>query len=50
VTVAHVNGIPLEETFLQLAPAAAVMATVVAITGRRSLERLRRRLGKRSCG
>ena len=42
--VAHVMGIPIEESVLQLAPAGAAMATAVAIAGRASLGRLRRRL------
>jgi hypothetical protein len=40
----HIAGIPVEESVLQLAPAGAAMATVVAIVGRSSLSRLRRRL------
>jgi hypothetical protein len=44
VIVAHVMGIPIEESFLQLAPAGAAMVTAVAIAGRASLGRLRRRL------
>jgi hypothetical protein len=46
VIVAHVTGIPIEESFLQLAPAGAAMVTAVAvaIAGRASLGRLRRRL------
>jgi hypothetical protein len=42
VIVAHIMGIPVEESFLQLAPAGAVMVTAVAITGRATLGRLRR--------
>jgi hypothetical protein len=41
--VAHILGIPVEESFLQLAPAGAAMVTAVAIAGRASLGRLRRR-------
>jgi hypothetical protein len=41
--VAHVNGIPLEETVLQLAPAAAAMVTAAAIALRATLGRIRRR-------
>ena len=44
VIVAHVMGIPIEESVLQLAPAGAAMVTAVAIAGRASLGRLRRRL------
>jgi hypothetical protein len=40
--VAHVMGLPIEESVLQLAPAGAAMS-VVAIAG---LRRLRRRLGR----
>jgi hypothetical protein len=43
VIPAHVNGMPVEESLLQLVPAAAAMLTVVAIAGRASLGRLRRR-------
>jgi hypothetical protein len=43
VIVAHVMGLPIEESVLQLAPAGAAMS-VVAIAG---LRRLRRRLGRR---
>ena len=45
VIVAHVMGLPIEESVLQLAPAAAAMMTAVAIAGRAGLDRLRRRLG-----
>jgi hypothetical protein len=41
--VAHIMGLPVEETVLQLAPAGAVTVTAVAIVGRRLLSRLRRR-------
>jgi hypothetical protein len=44
VIVAHVMGIPVEESVLQLAPAGAAMVTVVAIASRTGLGRLRRRL------
>jgi hypothetical protein len=44
VILGHIAGIPVEESVLQLAPAGAAMATVVAIVGRSSLSRLRRRL------
>jgi hypothetical protein len=46
VIVAHIMGIPVEESVLQLVPAGAAMATAVWITGRTSLRRLRRRLGE----
>jgi hypothetical protein len=42
--VAHIMGLPIEESFLQLAPASAAMMTAVAIAGRATLGRLRRRL------
>ena len=41
--VGHVMGIPVEESVLQFAPAAAATATVFAIAGRRLLSRMRRR-------
>ena len=41
--VAHINGIPVEESVLQLAPAGAAMLTAVAVAGRTTLGRLRRR-------
>jgi hypothetical protein len=44
VIIAHIMGIPVEESFLQLAPAGAVTVTVVWIAGRTSLRQLRRRL------
>jgi hypothetical protein len=44
MTVAHIMGIPVEESVLQLAPAGAAMVTAVAIAGRTGLGRLRRRL------
>jgi hypothetical protein len=50
VIVAHVMGIPIEESILELAPAGAAMVTAVAIAGRASLGRLRRRLRDRSSG
>jgi hypothetical protein len=50
VIVAHVMGIPIEESVLQLAPASAAGVKAVAIAGRASLGRLRRRLRERSSG
>ena len=41
--LAHVMGLPVEESVLQLAPAGAVTVTAFAIAGRRLLARLRRR-------
>jgi hypothetical protein len=43
----HILGIPLEESVLQLAPAAAVIASAVALAGRTTLGGLRRRLSRR---
>jgi hypothetical protein len=42
VIVAHVMGLPIEESVLQLAPAGAALVTAVAIAGRATLCRLRR--------
>jgi hypothetical protein len=42
VIVAHIMGIPIEETVLQLVPAGVALVTAVWITGRTSLLRLRR--------
>ena len=39
----HIAGLPVEESLVQLAPAAAAMTTLVAIVGRTGLDRLRRR-------
>jgi hypothetical protein len=47
VIVAHVSGIPVEESLLQLAPAAAAMATAIAIAGRTTFARLRRWAARR---
>jgi hypothetical protein len=47
VIVAHVMGLPIEESVLQLAPVGAATVTAVAIAGRASLGRLRRRLHHR---
>jgi hypothetical protein len=41
--VAHILGIPVEESVIQLAPAAAATVTAFAIAGRTTLNRLRRR-------
>jgi hypothetical protein len=40
--VAHVMGIPIEESVVQLVPAGAAIVTAVAIAGRATLDRLRR--------
>ena len=42
--VGHVQGIPIEESLFQLAPAAAAMLTVVAVVGRAGVDRVKRRL------
>jgi hypothetical protein len=42
--LAHISGIPVEESVLQLAPAGAAIVTAAAIAGRLGLARLRRRL------
>jgi hypothetical protein len=39
---AHILGIPVEESVLQLAPAGAALVTVVWIAGRSRLDWLRR--------
>ena len=41
--IAHIAGLPVEESVLQLAPAWAAMTTAVAIACRTWLGRLRRR-------
>ena len=46
--VAHIMGIPIEESVLQLAPAGAATVTAVAIAARATLARLSRRLRRRS--
>jgi hypothetical protein len=42
--VAHLMGLPIEETASQLAPAGAATLTVIAVVGRTWLGRLKRRL------
>jgi hypothetical protein len=42
VIVAHVLGLPVEESVLQLAPAGAAIVTALAIAARTTLDRLRR--------
>jgi hypothetical protein len=44
VIVGHVMGVPIEESLLQLAPAGAAIATMVAFLGREAIERTARRL------
>jgi hypothetical protein len=41
--LAHIMGVPVEESVLQLAPVSAALVTAVAIAGRTTLGRLRRR-------
>ena len=45
--VAHVMGIPIEESVMQFAPAGAVTVTAFAIAGRSRLSRLLTRLRHR---
>jgi hypothetical protein len=45
--LAHVMGIPIEESVLQLAPAGAATATLIAMVGRTELGRLLDRLRRR---
>jgi hypothetical protein len=40
--VAHIMGIPIEESVLQLAPAGGAILATIAIVARSSLDRLRR--------
>jgi NADPH:quinone reductase-like Zn-dependent oxidoreductase len=47
VIVAHVHGVPLEETILQFAGAGAVTLSALAIAGRLGRARLRRLLRHR---
>ena len=42
--VAHVMGLPVEESVLQLVPVGATVITAVAIAGRAAVGRLRHRL------
>jgi len=44
VILGHVQGIPIEESLLQLAPAGAAMLAAAAVAGRAGVERLKRRL------
>jgi uncharacterized membrane protein AbrB (regulator of aidB expression) len=46
--VAHVMGVPVEETIFQLAPAGLATVTVLAVAGRAALARVRRRPRHRS--
>jgi hypothetical protein len=42
VIIAHVLGLPVEESVLQLAPAGAAIVTAVTVAVRTTLDRLRR--------
>jgi hypothetical protein len=48
VIVAHVMGLPLEESIVQLAPAGVAVLTALGLAGRTSLSRLRCLLRQRS--
>jgi hypothetical protein len=45
--LAHVGGVPVEETVLQFASLGAATVSLVAITGRATLRRLLKRLRDR---
>jgi hypothetical protein len=45
--IAHVAGIPVEETFAQLAPVIAVTVAVFAVIARSTLVRVRNRVRRR---
>jgi len=47
VTIAHILGIPAEESIVQLAPAGAVVVTALALAARTTLDRLRPRRRRR---
>jgi hypothetical protein len=47
VIVAHVIGLPVEESVVQLAPAGAATVAVVFLAGRATLERLLSRMRRR---
>jgi hypothetical protein len=42
VIVAHIMGIPVEESISQIAPAAAAMLAAAGLVGREAVERVRR--------
>jgi hypothetical protein len=46
--IAHIMGIPIEETVLPLIPAGAAIITAITIASRTRARRLRQRLGHRS--
>jgi hypothetical protein len=43
--IAHIMGLPVEESVLELAPAVAAMMTLVAVASRNALDRIRRQPG-----
>ena len=43
--IAHIMGLPVEESVLQLVPAGAAMMTLVAVASRYALDHIRRRRG-----
>ena len=45
--VAHIMGIPVEESVLELAPAGAVMVSAVALASRTRVRRMLNRLRRR---
>ena len=45
--IAHILGLPVEESVLQLAPAGAAIGTALAVAVHTSLSRLRRSTRKR---
>jgi len=47
VIVAHVMGVPVEESVVQLAPAGAATLSLVALAGRATLELLWNRMRRR---
>jgi hypothetical protein len=46
--IAHIMGIPVEESVLQLVPAGAALLTAIVIVGRTTLDRLQRGDRRRS--
>jgi hypothetical protein len=50
VIVGHVQGSPIEESLLQLAPACAAMLTVAAVAARAGVDRLKRRVQRARMG
>jgi hypothetical protein len=43
--IAHIMGLPVEESVLQLVPAGAAMMTLLAVASRNALDHIRRRRG-----